>query len=115
MVLAISSALRAPAKGEACRSSVAFSSFGRHDGDDALNGIFFEEGPPLPPKVGRGRRPTVDISPQVPARQGKNRLGVFQCAVAVISGVRLRRPGSSGKPQLVSIAKPYMTTEQPAQ
>jgi hypothetical protein len=77
MVLAISSALRAPAKGEACRNSVAFSSFGRHGGDDAINGIFFEESPPLPPKVGRGCPPTIHIPPQVPARQGKNRLGIF--------------------------------------
>jgi hypothetical protein len=68
MVPAIFFALRAPAKGEACRSSVAFSSFGRHDGDDAINGIFFEEGPSFLPKGGGRRRPTIDISPQVATR-----------------------------------------------
>jgi hypothetical protein len=44
-----------------------FLGFGRHDGDDAINGIFFEEGLPLPPKGGCGRRPPIDISPQVAA------------------------------------------------
>jgi hypothetical protein len=46
-----------------------FLGFGRHDRDDAINGIFFEEGPPLPPKVGRGCRPTIDIEEKT--RNGK--------------------------------------------
>jgi hypothetical protein len=86
--------------------------FGSHDGDDAINGIFFEESPPLPPKGGRRGRPVSDVPLQIAPRQGENRLGVFQCAVVVISGVRLRRRGSSGKARPGSIAEPYVTEEQ---
>jgi hypothetical protein len=54
-----------------------FLGFSRHDRDDAINRVFFEEGPPLPPKVRRGRRPVFDVPLQIAPRQGKDRLGVF--------------------------------------
>jgi hypothetical protein len=54
-----------------------FLGFCPHDSDDAINGVFFQESPPLLPKRGCGRRPTVDIAPQVATRQGKNSLGIF--------------------------------------
>jgi hypothetical protein len=54
-----------------------FLGFGRHHGDDAINGIFFWQGPPLPPKVGRGSGASPDITPQVSTRQGKDGHGIF--------------------------------------
>jgi hypothetical protein len=58
---------------ELCR----FLGLGLHDGDNAINGILFEEGPPLPPKGGRWRRPVSDVPLQIAPRQGENRLGIF--------------------------------------
>jgi hypothetical protein len=60
-----------------------FLGFGRHDGDDAINGIFVEEGPPFPPKRGRGCGPSPDIPLEVSTRQGKNSLGSSRSFFAI--------------------------------
>jgi hypothetical protein len=54
-----------------------FLGFGRHDGDDTIKGILFEEGQPFPPKGGRRRWPVSDVPLQIAPRQGKDRLGIF--------------------------------------
>ena len=62
--------------------------------------------------VRRRRRQPIDIPLQIAPRQGKDGLGVFQCAVSVVSEARLRRRGTSRKAQRGSIAEPYVTEEQ---
>ena len=104
-----------PCKWRSLPELSGFLSFGRHDGDNPVNGILVKDGPPLPPKRGRRRGPTRDIPAQIATRQGKNRFRVFQCAVSVISEARLRRRGSSGKARRGSIAEPYVTEEQRGQ